>query len=148
MKIARGYDFPYHAIKPIGKYFPPPRWSMWEKGTKHFFGIKLIEWLFTKELAPQLLQKAKRKNITAKKALHDNHWVDLIYPPETGEEIREYAELWDMTNFQDRHINVEDEIISQWTSDGEYITKRAYKMQFISHKKTSIFHGSSSKKRS
>lgn len=74
------------------------------------------------------------------KALHNNHWADLIYPLETREEIREYIELWDMIYFQDRDINAEEEIIWRWIKDGEYTTKSAYTMLFVGHKKNIYFH--------
>lgn len=70
----------------------------------------------------------------AQKALHDNHWADLMYPLETREEIREYTELWDLIYFQERDINA-DKIVWRWTKDREYTTKSAYKMQFVGHTK-------------
>ena len=74
------------------------------------------------------------------KALHGNHWVDLVCPLTTGMEIREYADLWEMIQLQARHTNAEDEITWRWTPNGEYTTKSAYRIQFIGRTKTSLFH--------
>lgn len=93
-----------------------------------------------KNLAPQLFQKARRKNITVQKALHGNRWIDLVCPLMTGEEIREYVDLWEVIQLQERDVNADDEITWRWTPNGEYTTRSAYRIQFIGRTKTSLFH--------
>ena len=93
-----------------------------------------------KNLAPQLFQKARRKNITVQKALHGNRWIDLVCPLTTGEEIREYVDLWEVIQLQERDVNADDEITWRWTPNGEYTTRSAYRIQFIGRTKTSLFH--------
>jgi len=93
-----------------------------------------------KNLAPHLFQKSRRKNISVQKALHGNHWIDLVRPLTTGVEIREYAELWEVIQLQARDTNADDEITWRWTPNGEYTTKSAYRIQFIGRTKTSLFH--------
>lgn len=111
------------------------------KGNKALFWCS--SWLnrsSPKNLAPQLFHKAKRKNITILKSLQDNHSIDLVLPLSSEVEIREYAELRDMIQQQQRDTNVDGEITWQWTPDGEYTTKSAYDIQFTGHTKTSRFH--------
>lgn len=141
MKISHGHDFPYHVIRLTKNYFTPPPRLKSERGNKTLFWHS--SWLngsSPKNIAPQLFVKVKRKNITAQKALHNNHWVDLVYPLETGEEIREYAKLWDSIHFQERDINGEDEIFWRWTSNREYTIKSAYQIQFTGHTSVTAFH--------
>ena len=111
------------------------------KGNKSLFWHS--SWLngsSPKNLAPQLFQKARRKNITVQKALHGNRWIDLVCPLTTGEEIREYVDLWEVIQLQERDVNADDEITWRWTPNGEYTTRSAYRIQFIGRTKTSLFH--------
>jgi len=93
-----------------------------------------------KNLAPHLFQNSRRKNLPVQKALHGNHWIDLVSPLTTGVEIREYAELWEVIQLQARDTNADDEITWRWTPNGEYTTKSAYRIQFIGRTRTSLFH--------
>lgn len=63
-----------------------------------------------------------------------------MYPLSTTTEIRELAELADLIQLQGRDINAEDEIVWQWTPNGEYSIQSAYNAQFIGHTKVTTFH--------
>ena len=54
-----------------------------------------------------------------------------MLPLHSGTEFREYASLWEQISLLDRNPDMEDEIIWRWTSDGEYTTKSAYRIQFV-----------------
>jgi hypothetical protein len=83
-----------------------------------------------KDLAPSLYVKTKRKNISVLKALSNNVWVAHISPLGNGSEIQEYVALWEMINSIVRDEEADDQIIWRWTSDGEYTTSSAYRIQF------------------
>jgi hypothetical protein len=83
-----------------------------------------------KIFAPTLFRKAKRKKITVQKALQDNRWMSHITPIETTIEIQEYVMLWEAVQQIQLDTSSEDTIIWRWTSDGEYTTKSAYRIQF------------------
>ena len=42
-----------------------------------------------------MYKKAKRKNLSVRKALQDNPWISHITPLSTTQEIREYVMLWE-----------------------------------------------------
>jgi hypothetical protein len=83
-----------------------------------------------RNLAQLLFQRSKRKNFSVQRALQDNYWIAQVYPLVTGEEIREYVQLFEEINMLQRDPNAEDEISWRWTKDGEYTTKSAYRIQF------------------
>jgi hypothetical protein len=83
-----------------------------------------------KNIAPTLYKKAKRKNLSVRKAIQDNRWISHITPLNTTQEIREYVTLWEAIGQTQLHEDREDSIRWRWTIDGEYTTKSAYDIQF------------------
>ena len=83
-----------------------------------------------KNIAPTLYKKAKRKNLSVRKALQDNPWISHITPLSTTQEIREYVMLWEAIGQTQLHEDREDNIRWWWTVDGEYTAKSAYGIQF------------------
>ena len=81
-------------------------------------------------MAPTLLKKAKRKNITVQKALQDNKWIEHINPVFSPTELHEYVLLWNDVQQVQLDESREDSIVWRWTADGEYTTKSAYRIQF------------------
>ena len=92
-----------------------------------------------KNIAPSLFLKVKRKNVTVLKALQNNNWVSHVCPLLTSEEIHEYVTLWQEIRLLPRDEGADDEIIWRWTTNGEYTTSSAYRIQSMGHfKKMSI----------
>ena len=83
-----------------------------------------------KNITPTLYKKAKRKNLSVRKALQDNPWISRITPLSTAQEIREYVMLWEAIGQTQLHEDREDNIRWRWTADGEYTAKSAYGIQF------------------
>ena len=65
--------------------------------------------------------------------MNNNFWIDQVCPLHTGAEFREYANLWEQISLLERNLDIDDEIIWRWTSDGNYTTKSAYRIQFVGH---------------
>jgi hypothetical protein len=63
-----------------------------------------------KNIAPTLYKKAKRKNLSVRKALQDNSWISRIIPLSTAQEIREYVMLWEAIGQTQLHEDREDNI--------------------------------------
>lgn len=101
------------------------------KGNKtNFWHSSWVNGTSPKNLAPLLFKRSKRKNFSVRKALQDDYWINQIYPLSLGEEIREYVALWEAIRLQSCNPEVEDEIRWRWTSDGQYSTMSAYRIQF------------------
>jgi hypothetical protein len=101
------------------------------KGNKtNFWHSSWVNGTSPKNLAPLLFKRSKRKNFSVRKALQDDYWINQIYPLSLGEEIREYVALWEAIRLQSCNPEVEDEIRWRWTSDGQYSTRSAYRIQF------------------
>jgi len=81
-------------------------------------------------MAPALFKKAKRKNIMVQKALQDNKWIEHINPVFSPTELHEYVLLWNAVQQVQLDESREDSIVWRWTTDGEYTTKSAYRIQF------------------
>jgi len=81
-------------------------------------------------MAPTLFNKAKRKTITVQKALQDNKWMTHISLVLTPIELQEYILLWKVAQQIQLNDSREDTIVWRWTTDGEYTTKSAYRIQF------------------
>jgi len=88
-----------------------------------------------KNIAPSLFLKVKRKNVTVLKALQNNNWVSHVCPLLTSEEIHEYVTLWQEIRLLPRDEGADDEIIWRWTTNGEYTTSSAYRIQSMGHLK-------------
>ena len=102
------------------------------KGNKaSFWHSSWVNGAAPKNLAPSLFTKSRRKKFTVQQALHNNFWINQVLPLHSGTEFREYASLWEQISLLDRNPDMEDEIIWRWTSDGEYTTKSAYRIQFV-----------------
>ena len=98
--------------------------------TALFWSSSWINGTSAKRIAPSLFKKTRRKKITVQKALHNNKWIDHIYPPSTQEEISDFVNLWEAIKDTSLDDQVEADIKWRWTPSGEYTTKSAYKIQF------------------
>ena len=77
--------------------------------------------------------------MTVLKALQNNNWVSHVCPLLTSEKIHEFVTLWQEIRLLPRDEGADDEIIWRWTTNGEYTTSSAYRIQFMGHfKKMSI----------
>ena len=63
-----------------------------------------------KNITLTLYKKAKRKNLSVRKALQDNPWISHITPLSTTQEIREYVMLWGAIGQTQLHEDREDNI--------------------------------------
>lgn len=98
--------------------------------TAKFWSSSWLQGSTAKNLAPNLFSKAKRKQITVHKALQSNKWISHISPITSVVEFQEYVQLWEKVQEIQLDNNSEDTIIWRWTSDREYSSKSAYRVQF------------------
>ena len=80
------------------------------------------------------------KNVIVFKALQNNTWVSHVCPLLTREEIYEFVTLWQEIRLLPRDEGADDEIIWRWTTNGEYPTSSAYRIQFMGRFKKNVNH--------
>lgn len=82
------------------------------------------------EIAPSIFKLAKRKKNCLRVELQDNHWLSMLNPITTVEQIDELVQLGgklqNVALLQDR----DDDILWKWNENGQCSTKSAYLMQF------------------
>ena len=81
--------------------------------------------------APNLFRLVSRRNRTVQQELRNNNWMRSLGRIITSAvHIEEFVSLW--IRIQDVHLQqgVQDSITSQWTQDGTYSTRSAYRIQF------------------
>jgi hypothetical protein len=93
----------------------------------------LDPWSSTKNIAPSLFKKTKRKNISTFHALKNNCWIQLCSPYSGAKEIKDLVSLWQAINNTHELNDLEDSITWRWTADGEYSASSAYKIQFATN---------------
>ena len=64
------------------------------------------------------------------KALQDNKWIEHISTVFSPTELHEYVLLWNAVQQVQLDESREDSIVWYWTTNGEYTTKSAYRIQF------------------
>jgi len=99
------------------------------KGNKASWHSSWVNGAAPKNLAPSF--RKSRKIFTVQQALNNNYWIHQVCPLHTSAEFREYTSLWEQISLIDRNPDMNDEIIWRWTSDGNYTTKSAYRIQFV-----------------
>jgi len=82
-----------------------------------------------KDIAPECFRWAWRKNITVAKALTNRCWMRGLRRMNNETALRQFVELWTQIQ-QIRLSSHPDQITWRFTSDGQYIVKSAYEMQF------------------
>ena len=86
-----------------------------------------------KDIAPLIYEASTRKRCTVKQALNNSAWISKIKMDVilTIPHIHEYIKLW--VELRDVHLQegMEDSIVWNLTSNGEYSTSSAYKAQFF-----------------
>jgi hypothetical protein len=71
----------------------------------------LGQWTCTKiHFAPDLFQKAKRKNITVSKAMVQNKWISHVSPIQSMDELHAFISLWEGVTTVNRVEDMDDEI--------------------------------------
>jgi len=100
----------------------------WENGA--VLDVIVDPWNNSMNPSTDSFQKAKRKKISVQKMLQEHRWIYHILPLQTPQEIQEYVHLWERVNGTRLEKNREDTIRWRWTTDGEYTTKSAYRVQF------------------
>jgi len=82
-------------------------------------------------LAPNLFWLVSRRNRTVQQELRNNNWMRSLRGKITSAvHIEEFVSLW--IRIQDVHLQqgIQDSITWQWTQDGTYSTRSAYRIQF------------------
>ena len=109
--------------------FRSPFWeSPWLNGKK------------PKDIAPLIFEVSTRKKWTVKQALCNNAWISRIKLDAilTVQHIREYIELWVALREAPLREDIQDTIVWNLTSNGEYSTSSAYKAQFFGATSTNM----------
>jgi hypothetical protein len=83
-----------------------------------------------KSLASGLYKKSKRKKLTVHEALQQNRWIAHILLLQSSQEIHKFVKLWELLTGVHLVDNTEDTISWRWTTNGDYTTKSAYRIQF------------------
>jgi hypothetical protein len=60
----------------------------------------------------------------------ENTWISHVCPLQTSDEIHKYVILWEEIRLLSRDEGAENEITWRWTTDEEYTTSSAYRIQF------------------
>lgn len=92
-----------------------------------------------KDLAPTIFRLAKRKSNSLHADLNNNHWLSLLNPITSLEEVNDLVQLGGRLQNISLQDGLADEIIWRWTENGVYSEKSAYLAQFQgSH--TNVFY--------
>jgi hypothetical protein len=83
-----------------------------------------------KEISPNIYKLAWRKNCTVAQGLPAGKWKQGLQRIETSEQIAEYISLWNMVA-QVHRTETPDKITWQFTGNGIYSGRSAYRVQFI-----------------
>ncbi|CAO2150746.1 unnamed protein product [Urochloa humidicola] len=86
-----------------------------------------------KDIAPNLFNICRPKNMTVASALHHNNWIRDIRRASgfTPTHLAEFFTLWDLIHHVTLNEQQEDQIRWKLTSTGQYSTASAYKAQFL-----------------
>lgn len=106
--------------------------------TANFWHSHWIEGKTPKSIAPAIFAASRRKNRTIREALTSNTWIRNINLMQlmVGDHLRQYLELWTMMNNMPPLGQHRDGITWKLTLSGEYITRSAYRLQFLGAAKT------------
>lgn len=115
----------------------PTEWALGEEVQRRF-RVQIAELWHThwyqgmpiKELLPNLFKHSSGFKLTLQQAVLNNKWIACIKRNPSLQVLREYLQLWSITQDLQLDPTSADDIKWKWTTNGQYSATSAYKMLF------------------
>jgi len=88
-----------------------------------------------KDIAPDIFAASSKRVLSLREALTEHAWVRLVdlQKIHTAEHLKQFVELWAITQAISLELNTEDRIVWNFNASGVYSSASAYRAQFVGH---------------